>query len=396
MSFFTSNWWLTYLIFFAVFAKSLWFIYYFSMYYYPRKKYEGNYTGKTTLIMPVYNEEPNKVEDTIRNAMKARRIDDMIVINDGSSDQRVHQVISSLSNEYRLAGNPFKYLSLEKNVGKRRAQAEGIKLASKSSDVFIFIDSDTILLEDSIERLLVPLADQEVAGATACILVRNKEENFVTKIISAMYWSASKIWREAPSRYGFVQVTNGQLSCYRAKYILELLPRYINQHFMGVNCTLSDDRWITHHLQTEFNKKIIYVDDCEVYTYVPTSILSAYKMFLRWKRGAWRESLLILKHSFKQPLLVADIWANHLVQIMQTFVRIGVIFITLTMDPFVILYYFLIVSIISTLYGFHMIVKDIKQLPYRISFSILNEVIFAWAYLHALITIHKQGKWGTR
>jgi len=168
-------------------------------------------------------------------------------------------------------------------------------MVSKDIDVFICMDSDTILKNNSIINLLKPFNDSNVGGTTACVLVKNENENFLTKSISAMYWSASKIWRQAPNSYGFVQVTNGQLSAYRYNIIMDLLSKYISQTFMKTECTLSDDRYITHHIQTDYNKKIVYVNDAEVYTYIPNSFIKCYNMFVRWKKGSWRESILILK-----------------------------------------------------------------------------------------------------
>ena len=393
MSFFTTGPWLFFLLFFAIFAKSLWFFYYFSLYVFKPKIYKDNYNGKTALIVPVYNEQPDKLSDTIENVMKADGLNEIIFVNDGSDKGDVLLTLHKLQKSHNYG---FKIVNLNNNVGKRQAQAEGIKAASEDTDVFVFMDSDTILQKDSITKLTKPMNDEEIGGTTACILVKNKDDNLLTKSISAMYWSASNIWRQGPSNLNFVQVTNGQLSCYRASIIKDIIQNYVSQDFLGVRCTLSDDRYLTHHIQTDYNKRIRYVKNSVVYTYVPNTIKGAYKMFLRWKRGSWRESVLVLKKTFKKPILIADIWANHLIQIMQTIVRVAVIILAITISPTILLYYIGIVILISLLYSFHMIVENIKEVPYKIIYSLGNEFIFSWTYLHALLTIKNQGKWGTR
>ena len=97
-----------------------------------------------------------------------------------------------------------------------------------------------------------------------------------------------------------------------------------------------------------------------------------------------------------KPILVADIMINHLVQVMQTFVRLAVIIIAIFYTPMVLLYYAGVVSIISLLFGYHMIWYNPKDIGYRIVYSLVNEVYFSWTHLHALFTINRQGSWDTR
>lgn len=392
-SFFTSNFWIGYLLFFALFAKSLWFVYYYALYGISSKKPGPLYKGKTALIVPAYNEEIDKLTDTVEHAVKAKGIDEMVFINDGSDKTDVGGALRALQKKHNFR---FKVVDLKQNVGKRSAQHAGLQVISDDVETIVFMDSDTILQKNSVQELTRQMNDPKIGGITACILVKNKNDNLLTKATAAMYWSASHIWRQAPGNMGFIQVTNGQLSCYRASVIRDLMPRYLTQDFMGVRCTLSDDRYITHHMQTEYGLQVAYEPRAEVYTYVPNTFKGTYKMFLRWKRGAWRESLLVLSQAKKKPLLVADIWANHAVQVMQTIVRLAVLMIGIFINPMVIVYYFGVVLIISLLFGYHMIWYNIKELPYRLVYSVMNEAFFAWTHVHALLTIQHQGKWATR
>ena len=177
--------------------------------------------------------------------------------------------------------------------------------------------------------------------------------------------------------------------------IKKVLPDYLNQYFMGTKCTLSDDRYLTHNIQTRFGKRIIFADKSVCETYIPTKFRPMYKMFKRWRVGGLREGFLVLKQFKKHPLLVLDVWANNLIAFMQTSVRISVI-ITAFFYPMVLLYYIIIISIISLMFSFHMIFNNIRELPYKIMYSLMNEVYFGWIYIHALFTIKQQGSWNTR
>lgn len=384
---FQSAWWMNYLLFFALFAKSLWFFYYFSLYAYKTKKYSA-YKGKVALIVPVYNEDEDKLKDTIQHAKNVSGLDQIVFVNDGSTNN-VQGILE------KHAWPVCKIINLKQNVGKRLAQLEGIKRVDEDTDVFVFMDSDTLLQKNSVTELLRPMSDENVGGVTAQILVKNKNKNFLTRCVAAMYWSASNIWRKAPAKIGFMQVTNGQLSCYRASLVKNLLFDYISQTFMGGKCTISDDRWLTHHIQYKYKKRIEYAERSVAYTFIPENVKATYKMFLRWKLGSLRESLLLLKKAFKTPVLLADVWANHLVAFMQTIVRVSIICIAFVY-PIILLYYLIIMIIISLLFAFEMIIREPRQIPYRISYSLLNEMIFSWVLIHALLTIKNQGKWGTR
>lgn len=388
INFFTSNIWNGYLSFFSIFAKSVWFFYYSALYIFDKKQDYPEYKGKTCLIVPIYNEDEVNLQDTIYHIKKAKGINQIIFINDGSTNNTIN-ILKNYNDGF------CKVIDLKKNMGKREAQARGIEEADEDTEVFVFADSDTILQENSIIELTRPMNDPNIGGATACILVRNKKTNFLTRCVSAMYWTASNIWRQAQSNLGFTQVTNGQLSCYRADLIRKLLPDYTNQIFMGKRCTLSDDRYLTHNIQTRFRKKIVFADKSIAYTYIPETLRKTYKMFLRWKIGSFREAFLVLRKAKKNPLLAFDVWANHLIAIMQTIVRIGIIIMAFFYPP-ILLYYLAVIIVISLLFSLHMVFFNIKEIFFKVCYSIMNEIFFGWVYIHALIKIRNQNIWSTR
>jgi hyaluronan synthase len=389
ISFLTSAGWLTFIIIFAIFAKALWFYYYFSLYAFKPKEYKEEYKGKVALIVPAYNEEAWVLKETIEHVNRVKGVDQIIFVNDGSDKNNVVETLM------RYCDGKYDILNLTKNVGKRRAQYEAISKLSNDIEVVVFMDSDTLLQEDSIIELTRPMVDNDIGGTTACILVSNKNKNFLTKCVSAMYWTASNVWRKAPSNLGYIQVTNGQLSCYRKDLLLKIMPNYINQFFLGVKCRISDDRYITHYIQTQFNKKIIYTEKSIVFTHLPIKYYNTYKMMLRWKQGAIRESFLVLKQIKKHPVLVLDIWAGRIIYLFQVMIRLMVICLAF-FYPIVLLYYLFSIIVVSLMYSFDMIFSNTKELGYRLVYSVMNEFYFSWTELHAYFTIRNQGTWATR
>ena len=379
---------------FVILSGIMWFYIYFGLYFVKEKTYNKLYKGKVCLIVPSYNEDLGNLENTIINIKKVKRFDHIIFINDGSDRNSPSKLFRKYLTKDQFVDNKI-------NQGKRHAQLDGINKAIKLFgknyfDTFVTIDSDTIVDEQSIIELLKPMVDKNIGGTTGQVLVLNRNDNILTKCSSAMFWSSNNIWRKSPSNYGYLQVTNGALACYRAKYIIKMLPEYTNQIFMGKRCNISDDRWLTQHMQTDYNKKMIYVEKALVYTYIPTTIKATYKMLLRWKRGSLRESLLIMKNIKKTPQMVIDIALNLIIAVFQVVIRLGLLIFILFYYPIGILYYILSLAIISLIYALEMVIKNPKEVPYRIGYSIYNEFIFGWVTLHAIFTFNKQGTWATR
>ncbi len=389
---FMNNLMINYIFGFSVFASLLWFYYYFGLYFLSTPTPTKKYKGRKALIVPVYNENSKELTDTINSVKRVRHeFDAILFVNDGSTNDVAEVLKKNLEEK--------EYYNMFRNRGKREAQAKGIQLLTDCYgkdyfDSFVMMDSDTVLTRTSVRNLCRKMVFEDVGGVTAQILVKNKTTNFLTRCMSAMYWSSSNIWRQAPANYGYQQVMNGQLTVYRAKPIIELLPKYITQTFRGVKCTYSDDRWLTHHLQTDFGLRMEYEREAIAYTYVPETFKGAWKMLMRWKKGSLRETLLVTKHFFRKPLLVLDCWWNHLVSIGQLIIRIIVVVIAFSF-PLVLLYYFMIIAMISVVYGFDMLIRNPKEIPYRVGWSFLNEFYFGFIIVGAIFGLQRQS-WETR
>ena len=391
IDFFTSTFFVNYLLFFSVFAITLWIYYYFGLYGLSNPIPNQSYTKRVCAVIPTYNESQENLIDTIYCIKNCKEIEDFVFVDDGSKNN-----VSEVLKQFLPKEN---YIIADKNGGKREAQAIGMrhfvnKYSQTYFDSVVMLDSDTTFKEDAIEKLLRRMSKKNMGAVTANVQVKNREDNFLTRCLSAMYWSSSNIWRQAPANYGYMQVTNGQLSVYKFKPIYELLPIYLTQTFWGQKCAFSDDRWFTQHLQTDYSLLIDYEKESIAYTYVPNTFKSCWKMFLRWKKGSLRETLLVSKHITTNPMLVLDCWWNHLVSLFQVTIRVSVIILTFFF-PMVLLYYLGVVCFISLIYGFNMIVENPREIPFRLGYSMLNEFIFGWQIIIGIYQIRNQG-WATR
>lgn len=112
----------TFIIGYSLFAKGVWFYYYYALYLVKPKRYETDYGGDTALIIPVYNEDKDKLRNTIESVKNHVPSNVKVVfVNDGSTNKEVIQILKACND------GRYHILDLKQNVGKRRAQIKGIQ-----------------------------------------------------------------------------------------------------------------------------------------------------------------------------------------------------------------------------------------------------------------------------
>ncbi len=112
-----------------------------------------NKSQSVSVIVPAYNEEKrvHKVLDTL---IKCRRVNEVICVNDGSTDD-------TLSIIKKVKG--ISVVNLKKNHGKAYAVAHGIKKAQ--GQIVVFLDADLQGLKDKdVEKLIRPLISGQYDG----------------------------------------------------------------------------------------------------------------------------------------------------------------------------------------------------------------------------------------
>jgi len=120
----------------------------------------GVIKGSTiSVIIPAFNEEKT-VGGVVEPLLKSRKIDEIICVNDGSSD-RTAKVLKKFGKKIIL-------IDLNKNFGKGYALAKGIE--KTNGEVVVFIDSDLIGVKpEHIGQLVNPLTNGDykiVLGST--------------------------------------------------------------------------------------------------------------------------------------------------------------------------------------------------------------------------------------
>ena len=106
-----------------------------------------------SIIIPAYNEEA-RIKDTLESIKCIEEINEIIVVDDGSSDETA-KFASEVSSEKIVV------LKLDKNKGKGYALNYGLKLAMKNADIIGFLDADLGKSANDIKKLINPIINDD-------------------------------------------------------------------------------------------------------------------------------------------------------------------------------------------------------------------------------------------
>jgi hyaluronan synthase len=251
-----------------------------------------------TVVIPAYNEGEmvrRSIESVIASEYPAHRLQ-VIVVNDGSKDD-TGQHIDAVA---RLHPDRVRAIHLPRNQGKRHALFEGFRLAQ--GQVIATVDSDSVVPRGSLTNLVVPfMRDARVGGVAGKVLVHNRQQNILTRMLGVRYIIGFDFVRAYQSQLKTVWCCPGALQAYRRSVIQPHLERWRDQEFLGVSCNNGDDHAMSN-LVLSLGAHTVYQSTATVETLVPTTYVGLCKMYIRWGRSAAREGFLALRFSLQRAL----------------------------------------------------------------------------------------------
>jgi len=173
---------------------------------------------KIAAIIPAFNEEKT-IANVIRAAQATHSIDEIIVVDDGSSD-----------NTGKIAKDcGVRVIRLNKNQGKGQALDRGVKATNAS--ILVFIDADLInLTPGHLYKLIEPLlreefdmvigtVDRSELGQVFCWIVEKTESPFAgTRALKREFWE------EIPDKYKKDYYIESVLTYFAKKKSLKIKP----------------------------------------------------------------------------------------------------------------------------------------------------------------------------
>ncbi|WP_179348077.1 glycosyltransferase [Winogradskyella pacifica] len=247
-----------------------------------------------TVIVPAYN-EGKQVWDTLMsldNSNYPKEKIQIISIDDGSKDDTWDWMLDAKTK----LGDRLEIYQQPENQGKRHALYRGFNLGT--GEIYVTVDSDSIVTEDTLRNLVSPFVKDENCGAVAGnIRVLNNKKAMLPKMLDVSFVLSFEFVRSAESNLNSVLCTPGALAAYKSTAVHECLPQWINQTFMGQPSDIGEDRAMTNMILKQ-GKHVLFQKNAVAFTNVPEEYMGLYKMFIRWGRSNVRENLEMAKYVF--------------------------------------------------------------------------------------------------
>jgi hyaluronan synthase len=235
-----------------------------------------------TVQVPVWNEDPRLLRACLASLFQQTRLPDRIaVVDDGSADD--------LSDERHRFLRTAENLGIQAswvrtpNRGKRYAQMEA--LATDDGDIFVTLDSDSVLDRHALEEGLKPFADPKVQSVAGMVAVWNNRANLLTRLTCMLYTPFTRGFRSAQSILGRVMVNSGTLAFYRGDVIRRYAGSYERETFFGRPVQMNDDSMLTFYALLA--GKTVHQPTSVAYTAVPERLGHYLRQQLRWMRGTF-------------------------------------------------------------------------------------------------------------
>jgi hyaluronan synthase len=251
-----------------------------------------------SIVVPAYNEEAG-IYNTIMSIVNSDYPKDkiqLVVVDDGSTDSTYQQILLALEKcEY--SGVVIEIIRFGKNMGKRVALFEGFNICK--NEIIVTIDSDSIILPQTLKKLVYPFINNKDIGAVAGnVKILNHSQGIIPRMLDVSFNFCFNFIRAGQSHLDAVLVTPGALSAYRAGLVNKVKENWLNQTFLGVKARIGEDRAMNNYI-VKLGYRSVYQKEAMVFTKVPTSYFKLGKMYLRWARSNIRETILMLSFIFK-------------------------------------------------------------------------------------------------
>ncbi len=330
-------------------------------------------------------------------------INRIIVVVDGNEEEDLYmadifnKVFSYHGKVYR-GGYPS-YLEkkaiciLQRHRGKRHVLHTGLHLScNEMVEGVICTDSDTEMNRNAVEYLIQTLESSDKIGAVTGMMFISNRVSIISFLSYIRYWFACNLERAYQSYNGIVLCVSGPIGIYRTSVIQRFLMEFVNQRFMGLECTYGDDRHLTNNVLEEgFDVKFNHLVTCKTDT--PENIFRFFNQQTRWCKSSYRELLWTLKHIHKHSFwMTVDV----IYQTAYSLIVLSSLIYILTFQKLeVVLYYFLIIIFMNILKGIYAMILERNPLYLMYSlYGLIYITLIIPSKIYAGLTL-SDTSWGT-
>jgi hyaluronan synthase len=359
----------------------------------PAATFEG--APSLTVVIPAFNEGAMVAQsvDSAAACVYPRDRLEIFVIDDGSTDDTWEHIERAAARHPGLV-TPIRF---EKNRGKRAALAAGFERAR--GEVVVTMDSDSVIDAQALLELAGAIAEPGVGAVAGKVAVYNRHEGLIPEMLHVRFILSFDLLRAVQSTYGTVYCCPGALTAYRADVLRRVLPVWKAQTFMGVPCTIGEDRALTNLILAE-GMNTRYQRSAVVHTVVPTTYDRLCRMLIRWDRSFIREEIAFARIVWKRP------WAARAAAILDSFttnlrypvgIASSILLVGLAIsDPVVLVRVMVAIGVMSLINMLYFLRSEASwAFLYGVLYAYFSFVALTWIFPYSAVTVRNRG-WLTR
>jgi cellulose synthase/poly-beta-1,6-N-acetylglucosamine synthase-like glycosyltransferase/peptidoglycan/xylan/chitin deacetylase (PgdA/CDA1 family) len=225
------------------------------------------------VIVPAYNEAVG-IERSVRSLAASDYPDfEVVVVDDGSTDDTA-AIVAALDL-------PGVRLIRQGNAGKATALNTGIGLTD--AQVVVMVDGDTLFEQQTLRRLLVPLADPEIGAVSGNTKVGNRR-SILGRWQHIEYVMGFNLDRRMYEVLQCMPTVPGAIGAFRREVLAEV---------GGVpGDTLAEDTDLTLAIGRT-GRRVVYASDARAWTEAPATLDALWRQRYRWSFGTMQA---VFKH----------------------------------------------------------------------------------------------------
>ncbi len=258
------------------------------------KPLRNNYTTTTSLVVPVYREDPEVLSQCLDTWLAAQPDEIILVIDFGEDGCLGMLGERDLPDHVRI----LTYA----HTGKRASLGLGIRAAT--SEVVVVADSDTAWRPDLLREIQMPFAEPRVGGVGTRQEVAARETSIWRRLASWLLDIRYLDYVPAMGARGAVPCLSGRTAAYRRSVITPLLPALENEYFLGAKCYAGDDGRMTW-LVLSAGYETVQQSSARAVSMFPDKLWTFLKQRVRWGRNSYRCYLTAMWNGWlwRQPFI---------------------------------------------------------------------------------------------
>ncbi|HEY0195644.1 MAG TPA: glycosyltransferase [Kofleriaceae bacterium] len=263
-----------------------------------------DYLPMVSVVMPLFNEAAH-IAETLRSVLASDYpAFEVICVDDASHDDSYACAAAVCDDRLSVLRNP-------RNAGKRHSIIEAVRRAR--GEIVVSIDSDVVVEPSAIRQLVRRFTRPELAAVGGWVDVRNKQDNWLTRMQTVKYWYAYFAMRNVEWALDRVLCLSGCLTAYRRSVLLELEPILAGRAVLGVPIKYGEDRFLCRQIIKAGYRTTITLD-ARCRTFVPSTLSGYFAQQLRWRRSNLIDYFGGCSHMWRlHPLIAINYFAMALV-----------------------------------------------------------------------------------